>query len=272
MLRILIPVDFSEPSRTALRHARWLGQRLPVQVTLLYVAEAPTYNGAAKASQLKLLQDRMERFGEPDPDDIWDMPIDVPVARHTVRFATRVPDEILAAIRATTPDLVVLGVRRKPTLWQQIFGSVSTALLRHMATPLLIVPEKAPLKEIEKIGLAIDLHLKASQQNQLLQQVARAWEARIQPFAVQWFPRSMPEQRRLLAHKRAWMEAAGIKHMDLFNTRQYEKGIDAYLQARPVEWLAIHAPGKRYLDKLFRNSILRGMPFKSQIPLLIFFE
>lgn len=272
MLRILIPVDFSEPSRTALRHARWLGQRLPVQVTLLYVAEAPMHNGAARASQLKLLQDRMERFGEPDPDDIWDMPTDVPIARHTVRFATRVPDEILAAIRATMPDLVVLGVRRKPTLWQQIFGSVSTALLRHTTAPLLIVPEKAPLKEIEKIGLAIDLHLKANRESQLLQKVARAWKAHIQPFAVQWFPRSMPEQRRLLTRKRAWMDATGVRHMDLFNTEEYERGIDAYLQVRPVEWLAIYTPGKRYLDKLFRHSILHGMPFKSQIPLLIFSE
>ncbi len=272
MLRILIPIDFSEASRTALRHARWLGQRMPVQIALLYVAEPPENHGAAKASQMKLLQDRMGRFSEPDPGDIWDFPVEVPIERRLVRFGSRVPDEIVAAIRSYRPDLVLLGVRRKPTLWQQLFGSVSTTLLQAMAAPLLIVPEGTPVAPIERIGLAVDLNVPESGQGRILKKLARHWQATIQPFSVAWFPARIPEQRKMLAHKKEWVEAMGASRMDLFRPEHYEKGIDAYLKAQPAQWLAIHAPGKRYLEKLFRQSILRGMPFKSRVPLLVFFD
>ncbi len=272
MLRILIPIDFSEASRTALRHARWLGQRMPVQISLLYVASPPDANGAAKASQMKLLQDRMERFAEPEPDDLWDFPIDVPIERRSVRFGFRVPDEIVAAIRDFRPELVMLGVRRKPTLWQQLFGSVSTTLLREMAAPLVVVPESTPVQPIERIGLAVDLNVSESGQGQILKTVAQHLQATIQPFSVAWFPARIPEQRKLLAHKKEWVEAMGATHMDLFRPEHYEKGIDAYIKAHPVQWLAIHAPGKRYLEKLFRQSILRGMPFRTRVPLLVFFD
>lgn len=272
MLRILIPIDFSEASRTALRHVRWLGQSVPIQIGLLYVAEPPDHNGAAKASQMKLLQDRMERFAEPEPDDLWDFPIEVPIERRAVRFGFRVPDEIVAAIREYRPDLVILGVRRKPTLWQQLFGSVSTTLLREMAAPLLIVPEGTPVHPVERIGLAVDLNVPESGQGRILKKLAQHLKAAIQPFSVAWFPARIPEQRKILVHKKDWVEAMGASRMDLFRPEQYEKGIDAYIKAQPVQWLAIYAPGKRYLEKLFRQSILRGMPFKSRVPLLVFFD
>ncbi|GEM_PF-4675440 len=272
MLKVLIPIDFSAASENALRHARRLGQQLPLKIYLLYIAQQPRQSNLSKASQLKLLQDRMERFAEPEPEDLWELPKDVPIERYMVRFGTRLPNEITASIGEVHPDLIVLGVRKKYTLWQQIFGSVSTHLLRTLTVPLLIVPESAPIQEVKKIGLALDLKIATPSASTFVKKVAVAYGATLHPFAVQWVPHEIKEKRKMIHLKAQWVHALQIDQVDLFSVEQWEKGIDAYLQAQPMQWLAIYAPGKRFLELLFRKSTLRHMPLRSALPILIYFQ
>jgi len=64
-------------------------------------------------------------------------------AGHVIKVRHRLgnpPDEVLAEIERTGPDLVVVGRRGLGRTASLVLGSVSASLLRHSRVPVLVVP------------------------------------------------------------------------------------------------------------------------------------
>ena len=147
--RILCPIDFSELSRRALRHAvataRWYDSRLTVLHVLPLVrainvmpslAAAPAQQIGLAATDLRHLREAALRFVQTvDPGRV---PLDVIVTeRHDIHR------EILEHARTLSADLLVMGSHGHSGFDRLLLGSVAEKVLRKATCPVMIVPPHA---------------------------------------------------------------------------------------------------------------------------------
>lgn len=135
---LLVPIDFSEPSRRALSFAVELGARLGGEVVLAHVLELPVHaypSGDVVATPR--LWDAVVRLATRSLEEL--------AASHgglraIVREGPRV-QALLEIAEELQPSLVVVGARRRRGLARALAGGGTAArLARRSRWPVLVVP------------------------------------------------------------------------------------------------------------------------------------
>jgi nucleotide-binding universal stress UspA family protein len=137
---ILVPIDFSEPSRKAARYGFTLASQLKARLTFAHVVSPPASDRTAE------YEFALSTFKELIPSELAE---DQDV--RTVVTGGEVEEQLLSLINNEKADLVVMGTRglRNPGRW--FLGSVTEHLLRKSPVPMLTV------SHVEEGAKAIDL-------------------------------------------------------------------------------------------------------------------
>jgi len=138
--RILIPVDFSDCARAAVRYGLGLADRLGATVEILHVYEPPYYVGdmmvepphAAAISVHGYVRTQSEKLLAEMLDGL-----EVDAKPRRVLIAGN-PASVIAE-KGAEFDLVVMGTHGRTGLSHLLMGSVAEKVLRHCATPVLSV-------------------------------------------------------------------------------------------------------------------------------------
>ena len=142
--QILVPIDFSDCSRKALRYAVPVAERFGAQLLLLYVIETNTLPAelgyvpsdlkrAGIASAQKALEEMAQRTGQALGTHF--------VSQTTVRNG--IPwQEITAAARALDVDLIVLSTHGYTGIKHILMGSTAERVVQHAPCPVLVVRER----------------------------------------------------------------------------------------------------------------------------------
>src|SRR5262245_37865060 len=150
MKLILVPTDFSKPSKVAIDYAVALAKKANAKVTLITVLSpgdsirttnmAKLHESNIKTAQKdgsRLIDSVKERFGKVDisfePTESFD------VVGEIDRFATE-----------AKADLIVMGSKGASGLRKILFGSNAAAVVENSSVPVLVVPEKANAGPIKK--------------------------------------------------------------------------------------------------------------------------
>jgi nucleotide-binding universal stress UspA family protein len=141
---ILVPVDFSEGSRAALRYAAMLADKLGARLEVLHVWEPSPY---VAPTQLVWIGDQALSFWSrataqlgAQLDEL--VREEVPQAAHPI--ATRVepghvPYSILEQLRAQPYEMCVVGTHGRTGISHLVLGSVAERIVRHAPCPVLTV-------------------------------------------------------------------------------------------------------------------------------------
>ncbi|MEL6349107.1 MAG: universal stress protein [Myxococcota bacterium] len=129
---ILVPVDFSDPSKRAVREALRLQRAGGAMVTLYYVqVDDGTYDGGAVALESINVEQPLIDFAEtvvPDSAEV------------TIKVSGGDPaDAILNEVLHGDYDLVVMGTHGRRGLMRAVFGSVAEHVIRDSMTPVLVI-------------------------------------------------------------------------------------------------------------------------------------
>jgi nucleotide-binding universal stress UspA family protein len=131
--RLLVPVDFSEPSTEAIKLAVSIAMRLGARVTLLYVdADLLSSDSSEALGALHRLAAR-------------EVPSSVHVEMVTDKGAPA--DRINHHAAAGEHDLVVMGTHGKTGLERVILGSVTETVVRTCPVPVLVTHDRSELPE-----------------------------------------------------------------------------------------------------------------------------
>lgn len=152
--RILVPVDFSDASETAVGHAAELAQTSDAQIELLHVVEEVTYPSAYGVDPVYMPPQEMiprveESLGEIAQKKIGPEGVQISA---TVGYA---PFTILDHIDENDIDLVVIATHGRTGLGRVLLGSVAERVIRRSPVPVFVVkpgqksllpaaPSKAP--------------------------------------------------------------------------------------------------------------------------------
>jgi nucleotide-binding universal stress UspA family protein len=137
---ILCPIDFSEPSRTALRYAAAIANHFGARLTVLAVDDPLLAEAAATTGRVPALaddtRDELWRFTNQTLEPIGPGP-------RTVDFRVSVGKpgpEILLVARELHSDLIVMSSHGRSGVRKMFFGSTTERVLRETPVPVLVTP------------------------------------------------------------------------------------------------------------------------------------
>lgn len=133
---ILVPIDFSCHSRTALEYALRLSSQLGAELTLVHVMEQLPYQGEwmsplQESDFTPSAQHLSEELRE------W-LPEQMSARDPVVKFG-KAPDEIAATAKEQGCDLIVMATHGYTGLRHMQLGSVAEHVMRHAACPVLLI-------------------------------------------------------------------------------------------------------------------------------------
>ena len=144
--RILVPIDFSEHSDRALRHAVAIARHEGASITLLHIGMLPhlassTYGvGAAGSAVLMELAATASAEQSHRLETLARHEIPATLGQERIIREGYPPEEILAQVAEGKHDLVVMGTHGRTGLKRAFMGSVAERVARQAAVPVLIVP------------------------------------------------------------------------------------------------------------------------------------
>ena len=135
--RILVPVDFSEPSEKALRYAGKFAEQFGAAVTLLHVIQPMVYPADFGYPPTPVDEDEIvrQRIGERLEGMAGKLPT---TAQSLIRFGQPY-QEINAAASELGTDLIIIATHGRTGFKHVLMGSTAERVVRHAPCPVLIV-------------------------------------------------------------------------------------------------------------------------------------
>ena len=142
--QILVPVDFSEPSRVAFEYAADLARPFDASVDLIHVWEAPSFvplGNVVDAGDWSLsLVELVKKNAEAALDQFVAAATTRGIAVRSSRAEPGSPAlAIVAAAKTGHYDLIVMGTHGRTGLSRTLVGSVAERVVRHSSCPVLTV-------------------------------------------------------------------------------------------------------------------------------------
>jgi nucleotide-binding universal stress UspA family protein len=142
--RILVPVDFSEGSRAAVRYAVFLAETFGASIDVMHVWEPTPYVPAHQLGWLgnetrSFWQQMSDALGRQLDELLRDVAPDTTVRIDRRVEAGYVAESILHKLERGEHDLVVMGTHGRTGLRHVLLGSVAERIVRLSPTPVLTV-------------------------------------------------------------------------------------------------------------------------------------
>ncbi|MEP0822329.1 MAG: universal stress protein [Ignavibacterium sp.] len=139
--RILVPIDFSDHSRKALRYAIPFAEQFGATIDLVYVVEPTVYPADFSFGQVGFpaIEDELRKRGAEELDELVEKEIGKRVkARRAVRTGKAFYEIILYA-REEKMDLIIIATHGHTGIEHVLFGSTAEKVVRKAPCPVLVV-------------------------------------------------------------------------------------------------------------------------------------
>lgn len=270
MKKILIPIDFSEPSDNAVNYAASMAKQIPAQLTLLHCFHVPVasyetgyipptfdMDEAAKREMTKYMKKVKSKFPS--------------VTVNTLVKMGFAGDLIEETAKDSGADLIVMGITgHAGILKEHLVGSICTQIARDSSVPVLIVPEGSKYKELKRIGFACDYSMELEKNTTLnkVKDFCRMFGAELEILNVE---RPNEEISVEKSHVENYVEEklSAVAHKTYVITEEeVDKGLLELVTRNNID-LMITCPRKHNLfHSIFIESKTEKLAFHSPVPVL----
>jgi nucleotide-binding universal stress UspA family protein len=272
MVNILVPTDFSQLSKSALKYAIKISNKLGGNVTVLHVM---TMTRALRISMF-------EKFRSLDHDVVDSAEAElekmirtlseqykssVPVKYQVVRGAY-FPSTLLREARRLRSGLVVMGTRGASGIAKAVMGSNTNSVIEVSHVPVLAVPEKAEFKGFRNVVYASDLR-NLEEELQILTRYIERFGSTIHLLHI------VPpgDQVDVIEAKiESVLKRFSYKNIItlVLVDNDIDSALDQYVEVSKADVLAMFTHEIGFFEKVFDQSMTRKMAFHSRVPLLAF--
>lgn len=273
--RILVPVDFSGPSRQALRAAVALAQRFGSRLAVAHVTRRNRPDSHIVAEQMGITFDT-RRAGRADLQEFIEREGTGDI-QPTRLVADGVPyDEIAKTAKAWEADLIVIATHGYTGLKHALLGSTAERVVRHAPCPVLVVrgakrrgvKTAFSLNRVRSILVPVDFSESSLVALQYAVVLAQRYEAQlcllhvIEPFhsGVRIDTTETQRNARVAAHKRLAKLADATKKLWPHTGRELRPGhpvevIVALAKRTSADFIVMGTHGRTGLTRAFMGSV-----------------
>ena len=272
MVNILVPTDFSQLSKSALKYAIKIANKLGGNVTVLHVM---TMMRALRISVSEKILSPAHDMIESAEAELEVMirtlseqyKASTPIKYHVVRGAY-FPSTLLREARRLRSGLVVMGTRGATGITKTFLGSNTNSVIEVSHVPVLAVPEKADFKGFRNVVYASDLRNLEEELTILIRYIEK-FESTIHLLHIVP-PGEQVESVELRID--AVLKTFAYKNIITLVLVDHDinAAVDQYVEVSKADVLAMFTHEITFFEKVFDRSMTRKMAFHSRVPLLAF--
>lgn len=267
---ILVPIDFSECAKNALKNAIQLAKIADAKLVLLNAFHVPVpHSPVGTATIVQTLAHEVEEVVKQDFNALEKS---VPELRD-IRYQCVIKhgfavEQILLARKAYEIDLIVMGTLGATGVDEVFLGSNANQVIKKSKIPVLAIPGKASIRGVKKIVLASDYDpVDSYEKLRPIKMITELLNAELHILHI--------SNERYITNESSFearsLERAlrGVKRSYHYLTHQsFEGGLFNYIEENNIDMVAMLPREHSLLERILKSSHTRKIAFHSKIPLL----
>jgi nucleotide-binding universal stress UspA family protein len=273
MQNILVPIDFSELAKNALKVAIKIARPMNCKITLFYSVYPVfitsdvggyIYTEAAEKEEINALNKEMNEW-------IEFVKAQNVMADKIIQKGL-LEDDIVEIVEKEKIDMIVTGTHGAKGLEAVVFGTNSEKIFEKVTCPVLIVPEGSKYHGIKKIMYATDFQYKDINEIEKISKLAKPFNAQI---VIAHVDSNLDE----FIHENDtmdWFSEIGdvrINYKNILYQRLYGQDINETLskaaEEMDIDILCMSTVDRNFLKAIFHKSKTKEMAFHANIPLML---
>jgi len=270
-MRILIPTDFSDLSKVAIRYAIDFGSEFDLQLILLHVVDSP--NPARARVNSKKLEEIIKADAESEmkrlvESIIRDSRQTMPISYELLE-GSYIEKEVEEFAKKHNIDLICIGTKGATGLKKVLYGSNAAKMIENSSIAVLTVPEYAKYQGINNVVYSSDL-CDLNVEVALIMPFVKMTNAWLQVLHIDKDVGSFKgdikpieqDLQRDFSYKK-------IKLTKIKNDTIVE-GINSFVDAVEADVVIMFTHHTNFLEKVFKRSTSQKTAFQTRVPLLTF--
>lgn len=272
MVNILVPTDFSQLSKSALKYAIKIANRLGGNITVLHVMTMTRALRISMIEKIRSLDHDLIESAEAELETMIKTMSEQYKVKTAIKFevvrGSYFPSTLLREARRLHSGLIVMGTRGASGLTKAVLGSSTNSVIEVSHVPVLAVPEKADFKGFRNVVYASDLRNLEEELEILIRYIEKFGSTihliHIVPPGdeVDVIEAKVDSILRKFPYK-------NIVTLVLVDN-DVDSALDQYVEVSRADVLAMFTHEISFFEKVFDKSMTRRMAFHSRIPLLAF--
>ncbi|MEQ8218629.1 MAG: universal stress protein [Arenibacter sp.] len=270
-MRILIPTDFSELSKVAIKYAVDMGKDLEVNIMLLHVIDTSAPSRARVGSHklkeaLKTSSERAmkELLGSIKKDISHNIDIS-----YEITSGTSIGKYVEMAAVKNDIDIVCIGTKGASGLKKILFGSNAAGIIESSSIPVLTIPEFARYKGVKNIVYSSDFY-NLDKELDLIIPFAKLMDSWIQVLHIdkdnEGFEGDLQQKEKSLIKDFSYQK---IKMTEL-KIDSVVIGINKFVEDVDADMVIMFTHHTNFIEKVFQKSVTQNTAFQTRIPLFTF--
>lgn len=272
---ILVPVDFSNCSKNALRIAIGMAKDFGAKIHMVNAVHVhtphPDLVGGSLVDSIMLdyenqVQDSFEEL-EHEIIELQDVP------HEADRFISYLTDAIYTESETKNIDLIVMGTRDKHDSIEHLIGTRSTDIIETSKVPVIVIPENVHSFHPKQIGFASDMaEIKNITRLQLVSDLATHYGAEILIFSIVDDPDKVTAADHRHIEEICKRFQPNTCSARMVQSESVTKGIVNFSKSHDLDLLAMIPRKHSFFQRLFKKSVTKNIAIDIHIPLLSFHE
>jgi nucleotide-binding universal stress UspA family protein len=272
MINLLVPTDFSDLSKVAIRYAIGFANKINAGVTLLHVVKMVSPPRASARLKMKALEQDLMDTAREDIDKLAEE--FRPMLKEGLMLTTRASkgqdysEQIKKEARRHRSALIIMGTRGASGIKKYVVGSNTASVIELSQVPVLAVPELGIFKDLGNVVYATDLK-HTEKELRIIVPFLQRFDSIVHLVHVASSARQVPAIEKKID---AIVEKTGFRNVvvRVMVHKNVDEAIDQYVTGIKADLLSTFTTEHGFYDKLFNRSITRKIAFQSKIPLLAF--
>jgi nucleotide-binding universal stress UspA family protein len=273
MKRILVPVDFSEEAKCAVKVAADIANKTDSEIYLLHMVDLPegiidAQSGTDNSSPAAILymQKIHERF-----DEIKNSPELEGLKVHEKVHFQKTFDGVIEESKKDDIDLIVMGSSGASGIKEMIVGSNTEKVVRHSDIPVLVVKKNTGDLNIKHIVFASDFSDDSKNRFKDVINFAKLFDANLHLLYVNT-PHNFNTTKSINEKISNFVDEFELDKFDIniYNDVSVEKGILNFANDIDADLIALNTHGRSGLSQLFNGSIGQELANHALKPVLTF--
>lgn len=275
MKKILVPTDFSDQAKHALKLAVEISKKTDAELILLHVVEIPgqtQFNTMGEAHHIdgmegvyvmKMIEQGKKKLGQLKEDELL-----AGVNLNTELKAGNTYYNISAIVNEYDPDMIIMGTSGSSGVDEILIGSNAEKVVRNAKCPVLTLKEEISLASIDNIVFASSLKNDDKELATKLKEIAKLSYAKVHLLKVNT-PNNFESSSTTFKRMDEYLKNNGLeaeKHIE--NGINEEEGILEFAKEKKIDLIAMGTHGRKGLMHLLSGSIAEDVVNHSKRPVL----
>lgn len=285
--KLLVPVDFSSYSLNAAKFAMQLAGKLKAEIRLFHAFYNPVIDTMSFPDAYTYQANMAEVYGEMNSDarkHMKEFMGKLTLEELTEKTDTKVSkklvagtpgEEIISESEKYKPELILIGTRGSGENPNEPIGKVTSSILDHSKTPVLVIPEKSSFDNSRKniqVLYATDFDETDEEAIKKLMAVISPFDFKIYCVHVSKNIRDQVMISRMKDLKSELMEIYHDLNLECELIRDDDKvgGLSNFVHKKDIDLIALTHHKRNILLRMFETSTAQKMIFETEKPVLIF--